>query len=204
MIGRKSLPTALAALCLCAGGARAEPVVFHVTLPSGGDKPISGRLLLFAEPVASAKGGAFTSVDSGFTHPRETAIAAQEVTSAAPGAIVEVDADIRAYPSAFSKLPPGAYAVQAVLDVNHHYAYGGREPGDLVSPVTELNLPAGGALTLTETIPPPADPWTPPAGAATDVSAGFAATRADTQPIDFVSPALSRFWGGRSTCAAGW
>jgi S-formylglutathione hydrolase FrmB len=207
MIRRASLPAVLAVLCLCAGGAAAEPVVFHVTLPSSGDKPISGRLLLFAEPLAAAtdeaKGGAIKAVDSGFTNPKETAIAAQEVLSAAPGSTVELDADTRAYPSAFSKLPPGAYAVQAVLDVNHHYAYGGREPGDPISPVTELDLPAGGALALSETIPAPSDPWTPPAAAPADMKAGYEAARADTHAIDFVSPALSRFWG-RPIHMRGW
>ena len=189
----------IAALCFLAQAAAADPVIVSVTVTAQTSGPVSGRLLIFAEPLAAAKaeakGGPIQDVDSRFTNPQGTAIAAREVRDLAPGATVELDADSFAFPQAFSKLPPGAYAVQAVLDVNHHYAYAGREAGDLVSPVTEMNLPAGGALTLSETLPPEADPWTLPADAPADVKARYAAARANTQPLDFISPVLSAFWG---------
>jgi S-formylglutathione hydrolase FrmB len=186
---------AVAALAVAlAGGAFGDPAIVRVTLPAGSKAPLSGRLLLFARPLNGAKVATVREVDAGFT-PRGVAIAAQEVRGAAPGSTIEVDADLIAFPTAFSKLPAGAYAVQAVLDVHHHYAYHRREAGDLVSPVTEMQLPAGGTLSLGMVLPEPSDPWTRPASAPADEKVRFAAARADTHEIDFVSPSLSRFWG---------
>lgn len=199
------LEAALAGLVLAlnaaAGAAVADPTLIRVTVPADAKAPITGRLLVFAKPLNGAKIATINEVDAGFT-PRGTAIAAQEVQGAAPGSTIEMDADLIAFP-AFSKLPPGDYAVQALLDVHHHYAYGGREPGDLVSPVTEMKLPAGGTLALNTVLPDPGDPWTAPASATIEERARFAAARADTHEIDFVSPALSKFWG-RPIHMRGW
>jgi hypothetical protein len=195
------LAVAAAALCLSLSNLAwgADPVMIHVSLAGAASAPVSGRLLIFAKPLAlaqsQAKGGAIPEVDAGEFNPRETAIAAEEVHDLAPGQAVALDADLIAFPQPFSKLAPGRYAVQAVLDRDHSYNYGGRGPGDLLSPVTVLDLPAGGALELTQAVPPPADPWTPPASASAEAKANLAAAKANTQPIDFVSPALTRFWG---------
>jgi S-formylglutathione hydrolase FrmB len=188
-----------ALLWALAAAAVAAPAIVRVTAPADDKGPVSGRLLLFAEPLSEAQAGAadgvIADVDARFLRPRATAIAAQEVHDLAPGASVDIDADVQAFPRPFSQLPPGRYAVQAVLDVGHNYAYHGREPGDLVSPVTQMDLPAGGALTLGAIVPPAADPWTPPANAPDDLKAWMTAARANSHEIDFVSPALSRFWG---------
>jgi S-formylglutathione hydrolase FrmB len=192
-----------AALSICAGGALAAPMVLHVTVPASAHGPISGRLLVFAKPLDGAKIEDIHEVDIPFSNPRATAIAATEVRGAAPGSTIDIDADVEAWPTAFSKLASGSYAVQAVLDVNHSYAYGGREAGDLVSPVTELYLPAGGELVLGEPLAEPPDPWTPAASADAATRDATAAARADTHAIDFVSPALSRFWG-RPVHMRGW
>lgn len=202
---------AFAAAALCLGLSNlawgAPPVILHVTLAGAANAAVSGRLLIFAKPLAlaqsQAKGAAITEVDAGEFNPRETAIAAEEVHDLAPGQTVELDADLIAFPQAFSKLAPGRYAVQAVLDQDHSYNYGGRGPGDLLSPVTVLDLPAGGALQLTQAVPPPADPWTPPAAASAEAKANLAAAKTNTRPIDFVSPALTRFWG-RPIHMLGW
>jgi S-formylglutathione hydrolase FrmB len=188
-------------LALAAGLAKAEPTFIHVTLPADAKAPLTGRLLLFAKPLNGAKIADIKEVDAGF-EPQGTAIAAQEVRSAAPGSTILVNADRVAYP-AFSSLPAGEYAVQALLDVHHHYAYGGREPGDIVSPVTEITLPKGGDIALGATLPEPADPWTPAGVASADQLARLAATRADTHEIDFISPSLSRFFG-RPIHMRGW
>ncbi|HEY5289971.1 MAG TPA: alpha/beta hydrolase-fold protein [Caulobacteraceae bacterium] len=204
---RSSLPATLVAALLFAGATFADPVIFRVHMPALASGPVSGRLLLFAEPLATAQtqaeGGPIKDVDSRLTNPTQTAIAAQEVLNAAPGSIVDVDADLIAYPSAFAKMPAGVYAVQAVLDVNHRYAYAGREAGDLLSPVTVITLPLGGDLTLSQTIAAPPDPWLSPAGAPADARARQEAARADSHPIDFISSALSRFWG-RPIHMRGW
>lgn len=76
-----------------------------------------------------------------------------------PGATVALDADVSAFPGPFSQLAPGLYAVQAVLDRDHGYNYTGYGPGDLVSGVMEVELPANGSDTLTlATVVPESDP----------------------------------------------
>lgn len=194
------LPALLAGLSLSLVGAAqaAAPVVFHVTLGGEFTGPVSGRLLIFAKPLeaakAEAKGQPITAVDAGEFNPRETAIAALEVRDLAPGANVAIDADLNAFPQAFSTLPDGAYAVQAVLDQNHSYSYLGRGAGDLVSPVTELRLATGGSLTLTTALTAE-DAWTPPAEAPAAFKVQLAQAKVDARRVDFESPALSKFWG---------
>lgn len=140
--------TGLLASGACARGA--APVThqfFQVDLPASADKPTTGRLLLFAIEAkaarAAAKDGKVTEVESSPFAPKETAVAAREVERLAPGGAVLLDADDQAFPSAFSKLPPGDYLVQAVLDTQHDYNYHGRNGGDLVSPVIEVHLRRG-------------------------------------------------------------
>jgi S-formylglutathione hydrolase FrmB len=187
-------PALAAALLLAAalGGssapALAAPVVLHVTLKDGADHPTSGRLLVFAKPVdASRDAGTITLVDVRGNDIRGVAVAAMEVRDLAVGQGVDVDADAIAFPQRFSGLPPGRYALQAVLDQDHTYAYDGRGAGDIVGPVALLDLPAGGELSLDHVLPaPPAG--VPPPG---------------VQALDFESPALSRFWG-RPIHMRGW
>lgn len=204
------LPVLLASLSLslslAAAAQAASPVVFHVTLGGASTTPVSGRLLIFAKPLAAAKaeakGQPIAAVDAGEFNPRETAIAALEVHDLAPGASIDIDADTIAFPQPFSSLPSGAYAVQAVLDQDHSYNYMGRGAGDLVSPVAELDLPGGGALTLTQGLTAEAA-WTAPDQAPAAFKAQLAQAQADTRLVDFISPALSQFWG-RPIHMRGW
>ena len=204
---------ALAALCLAtAPGCGADAAtVFHVTLGAGLGPalgaPAPGRLLVFAQPLAEAqadaKGAPLTEIDAGEFHPRAVAVAAQEVDGLSPGATVDLDADADAFPQAFSRLKPGRYAVQAVLDRDHSYAYGGRGPGDVVSPVVTLDLPAGGALSLGEVKSAARDPRTLPADAPAEAKAQYAAAAPDIHPLDVQSGALTKFWG-RPVHMRGW
>jgi enterochelin esterase-like enzyme len=196
----RTLPALLASLSLLLAGAAqaAAPVVFQVTLGAAAHAPVSGRLLIFAKPLeaakAEAKGQPISAVDAGALHPRETAVAALEVRELAPGASVAIDADLNAFPQSFSTLPDGVYAVQAVLDQNHSYNYLGRGAGDLVSPVTELRLSAGGSLTLTSALSAE-DAWTAPEDVPAAFKAQLARAKTDARRIDFESPVLSKFWG---------
>ncbi len=199
----------------------ADPVsphrLFRVTLDGASSRPVSGRLLLFALPVADAerqaRGGKVEKVDTSAFSPTRTAVAAMDVTHLAPGRSVLVDADALAFPKPFSQLAPGQYDMQAVLDVNHDYNFGGRGPGDLVSPVTEVAFDARAAvptLKLVRKLPVTRKPWSVP----TDVppkyrkrfeklASAMKAAHAHSRRIDFVSPALSKFWG-RPMHIRGW
>ena len=198
MIKTMLAASVLALVGLSARAGAAAPALAQVQLSATAPKPLSGRLLIFAEPwdaaKAANKGADPTVVDANGFEPGEVAIAAAEIPRLAPGQTDVINADLLAYPTAFSALKPGVYAVQAVLDVGHTYGYAGREARDPVSPVVKVDLNAGGTipvLTLT-----PTDEAPKPVDAAN-------AARADVDPIDFVSPALSRFWG-RPVHIRGW
>ncbi|MFK2876610.1 alpha/beta hydrolase [Rhodanobacter hydrolyticus] len=186
---------------------------FHVQLGSAETQPVSGRLLLFAiaakdaEAAAKEHGGdgKVEEVDTSPFFPTQTAVAAREMSRLAPGHAVDVDADEIAFPQAWSRLPAGDYYVQAVLDVHHDYNYHGRDGGDLASKVVKLHLPAATMpdLTLTDTLPE-RKAWDIPKRYMSETSLKhFDEARQHTQAIDFVSPALSAFWG-RPIHMRGW
>src|SRR3954453_21422285 len=130
-------------------------VVFHVSLGQASATAVSGRLLVFAKPLGPANRRAVTSVDMDQIDTHASAIAAQEVPHLEPGATVDLDADVTAFPTPFSLLKPSRYAVQAVLDRDHSYNYTARGPGDLVSGVLETDLPGKAAQVLTLVIAAP-------------------------------------------------
>ena len=200
-----------------AAQAPAQPAshqLFRVTLDGASTQPVSGRLLLFAIPAkeaaAQAKGGKVTEVDTSPFRPTQTAVAATDVTDLAPGASVLVDADALAFPEGFSKLASGDYDMQAVLDVNHDYNYGGRGAGDLVSDVAEVPFGGNAAIPtlrltrmLTETVQPWTVPPRTPAKERDKLAKQMRATEPHSRAIDFVSPALTAFWG-RPIHMRGW
>src|SRR4029453_18192162 len=110
-------------------------------------------------------------------------MAAEEIRNLRPGEVLNLDPDRLAWPTPLSKAPPGDYQVMAVLDVNHHYAYNGLNPGDLRSDVIQLkNLDPRRTLpievSLTKRVP--------------QIQFGLPPA---IELIDFTSPLLSRFWG---------
>jgi hypothetical protein len=170
---------------LCAASCAAqEPqhLFFRVTLARQFTAPASGRLLIFLTAGSGAK-----KIDADPFHPQAVYIAAKEVPYLASGASVDVDTDDIAFPEGFSSLQPGDYQAQAVLDVGHAYAYGGRAPGDLVSDVVPLAAFTPGAgpepvLVLNATVPERPAP---------DLTPEFVA---HSHLEDFTSPALTAFF----------
>ena len=177
---------------------------FHVQLGSTETQPVSGRLLLFAidakdaEAAAKEHGGdgKVDAVDTSPFFPTQTAVAAREVSRLVPGRMIDIDTDRTAFPQGWSRLPPGDYYVQAVLDVHHDYNYSGRDAGDLLSKVVKLHLPAATipTLDLDETLPAH-DPWVLGKWASPEMQTALPAARAHEHDIDFTSPVLSAFWG---------
>jgi hypothetical protein len=200
-------------LAICASAlalrwhAGVTPPIFKVELDGAATKPVSGRLLLFATAAAAArraaKNGRVESVDADPLYPMRTAVAAREVSRLAPRESVTIDTDGQAFPMSFSALPPGDYLLQAVLDLDHNYNYSGRSAGDLVSPVISVHLPAitPSTLRLVRVQSEPY-PWQL-TNASPDLQAAAPAARAQTRPIDLISPLLSAFWG-RPMHMRGW
>ncbi|MEO6927485.1 MAG: enterochelin esterase, partial [Rhodanobacter sp.] len=187
---------------------------FHVELGTASAQPTSGRLLLFATDAKAAeakamaeskgKSGAVDEVDANPFRATETSVAAREVSYWKPGQEMDIDVDRLAFPAGWSQLPPGDYLVQAVLDVNHDYNYGGRGAGDLVSTVLKVHLPTTTIPTLTlATRLPDKDPWEVPTSMPQAVRDGVAAMRPHASLVDFISPSLSAFWG-RPIHMRGW
>ncbi len=150
--------------------------------------PVSGRLLLFMKQGSGDK-----RIESDEFHPTATWIAAQEIHDLAPGASIEVDANTAAYPQPFRNKPAGTWEIQAVLDINHSYNYGGRTDADWESTV----IPVGSSDVEEQTLT--LDHRAEPGHA----SSASSYDKAAIQPFEFKSPLLTRFWG-RSTFIRAW
>lgn len=160
-----------------------QHLFFRVTLGSQFTVPVSGRAILFLTVGTGAK-----AVDENPFRPTDVYVAAKEVSALNPGGSVDIDTDDLAFPEGFSSLKPGDYQAQAVLDVGHTYDYSGRAPGDLISDVVPLKdfAPGQGSepdIELTSLVPARPAPKLPQ---------GF---DRDAHEEDFVSPALSAFFG---------
>jgi enterochelin esterase-like enzyme len=170
--------------------------------------PVSGRLLVFAESAAAEAGnkeeheaGAKKKVDISEFHPTNTSVAAVEVHDVSPGSAVEVDLDQTAFPAAFSTLPRADYELQAVLDADHNYNYGGRDADDWQAEVMEAKgwQPGAGdepVLTLSEHPEPGRR-------AAMITKAMAEAKPGEAEKAEFESPLLTKFWG-KPTYIRGW
>ena len=161
-----------------------QHLFFHVTLSPEFQHPVSGRLFLFVSPGRGDK-----TVDMDMMSPTKVYIAAKEIAILNPGQTIDIDADDIAFPTPLSQAPQGDYQAQAVLDVAHTYNYSGRQPGDFISAVVDLQgwnplSDPKSNLTLSSVIPQPPDPL-----------ANNLEVNAALKPVDFISPVLSRFWG---------
>ena len=160
--------------------------------------PVSGRLLVFAQKTGTGnkdeqQPGGKKEVDISEFHPTDMSVAAVEIHDVAPGSAVEVDLDRTAYPAAFSTMPQADYELQAVVDSDHNYNYGGRDPEDWQSEVVaakgwEPGVGSEPVLTLSEH--PDAGPRAEMiAKAMAEVKPG------EAEKAELESPVLSKFWG---------
>src|SRR5689334_8415969 len=90
------------AVTVFAATALQAQVVFRVSLGEASATAVSGRLLVFAKPLGPSEQRPVTAVNMDQIDTHATAIAAQEVSHLEPGATVELDADITAFPTPFS------------------------------------------------------------------------------------------------------
>ena len=202
----KRTAMALAALCsfvLCGAALRAQETAPHhafvrVVVGNQLPGPVSGRVLVFARKAGAPskdeqQPGAKKEVDISEFHPTETSVAAVEIHDVAPGSAVEIDLDRTAFPAAFSAMPQADYELQAVLDSDHSYNHGGRDPKDWQSEVVEAKgwEPGVGSepvLTLSEH-PEAGRRAEMVAKAMTEVKPG------EVEKAEFESPVLTKFWG---------
>ncbi len=170
----------------------AHPGLVRVTVASSLPGPVSGRLLLFMKHGSQDK-----SVDIEEFHPADTWVAAQQVYDLAPGSSIEMDANTVAYPRPFAQAPAGTWEMQAVLDGDGSYNYGGRDGEDWESAVSSVTLGGTAAEPVLAIDHHPQPDSHAASAAATGARTGVA------EEVDFESPVLSRFWG-RSTAIRAW
>src|SRR3982750_250517 len=113
------------ALLLGAAAPAPRPVAIPVTVAASLGDHQSGRLIVFVER-ANPRAKPSDVVDFNPFAPTGASIAAREVTDLRPARPAIIDAETDAFPGPLSKLAPGRYRIQAVLDRNHDYAYRGR------------------------------------------------------------------------------
>lgn len=185
------------------GAAAPDPVTVPVTVAPGLATHASGRLIVFVERAdgPDTPGG---RIDFSPFAPSSASIAAREVVDLQPGRIASVDGETDVFPAPLSALPAGTYRVQAVLDRNHDYPYGGRGPGDLVSKTVTFTLPGRlPVVTLDAELPAEADEGPDLAHVAPATRAKLAPVLGRVQPVDVRSTALSAF-RGTPTSVRGW
>jgi S-formylglutathione hydrolase FrmB len=178
------------ALIAAASPATGVSTQVPVRLDAAVEQPISGRLIVLAQRAERGEKVPEMIQADPFAG-SSAAAAARDVRSFSTGQIATVDADSDAVPGPWSKLPPGLYHVQALLDVNGDINYSGPGAGDVVSKVVEVTLPGPVQPLSLSTILPANDPYQPK----NDTERAAAAFFPKIVPIDFVSPKLSAFWG---------
>jgi hypothetical protein len=164
MISRRSILlglTLLLAICTTAASSAQEPSpvahAFKIKLSeSVAKEPITGRLYLF-----------FSQRDRG--EPRmgpnwfsPEPFFAKEVSALAPGATAVIDDSADGFPAEISKIKPGKYRVQALLDHDIYYPSPSSGVGNLFSEVAEVEIgetPAAMELTLDKVVQAPS--WAP-------------------------------------------
>ncbi|UAK23767.1 alpha/beta hydrolase-fold protein [Sphingomonas nostoxanthinifaciens] len=192
----------LAILALALIGATAPETRVTVTLPPGIAGDAGGRLLLFVEPATAGNGSA-GHVDVGDPASTGVSVAARDVSTFGTDRTITIDTGRTAFPDSFATLPAGEYRVQAVLDRDRDYAYGGRGPGDLVSRVVTIRFP----LTSSPTIPldhavAPEPGQFDTAGIPPRAAEQIAASRPHLHDERIISKLLTRFRGKSQTVAA--
>jgi enterochelin esterase-like enzyme/uncharacterized protein (DUF2141 family) len=194
----------LAATLLATASAAAVPETrMTVTLPASWQGDASGRLLIFAKPVKPADTDADKAeVDTSTFDPQAVSVAARDVATFGKERAAQIDTQEVAFPAGFAALPAGDYRVQAVLDRNGDYNYGGRGPGDLVSKVVTVHLPEQAPATIPLDMQLPQRATWDFSSASKDTQDTIAAARPHLHEVLFQSPSLSAFWGRPITLKA--
>ncbi len=147
-----TMPMAALALGMPKAAARADdsaivvasPPTFRVVLPrSSAERPISGRLYLFF----SQRTGREPRFGPNWFRPEP--FFRVDVSAMAPGSSQLVDDRAAGFPDVLSKLPPGTYRVQALLDHDFYYQHHALGPGNLYSEVKTVRIVAGPSSTAT-------------------------------------------------------
>ncbi len=182
-----ALAAVLAGLVLCDGAAsQSKGPTFTVRMTAPVSHAVKGRLLILVEPVPRA--GVVDHVSVNPSPESGSAAAARPDVLLAQGQSAEVDSDLIAFP-AFSRLKPGTYLVQAVLDTHDMAAYNSQiRPGDVTGPITQVTLPADHvSLTLDKVAPETPSPWD-------RADPATATVKAHTERLTFPSKLLTAFW----------
>lgn len=133
----------IALICLLAPlapAADAPPLRFGVSFPASlRTAPISGRLIVYLVREGSAVNPQQPPSDAPFFEDPQPMFAI-DVADLAPETLVIVDDDATCFPVKPSRIAPGTYRVQAVLDANRLNSRWRREPGNLFSQISTITI----------------------------------------------------------------
>jgi hypothetical protein len=188
-------PALLAFAVLSALPAFAEPVTIQVTLSPSLGPTQSGRILVFAHRLDSNEkiDEDPNDVDLDIFSVNVSVVAAREVSALVPDRIAWIDGETDTYPMPFSALPPGSYEIQATLDRNHNFNYGGRTGGDLTSKVMHMTLPGPIPTLVLERVVPEMTEQSMAAELPPERRAIYERWGPKVQAIHFKSPRMSAF-----------
>src|ERR1700679_1891670 len=132
--------------------AKPHPNFRIAVAPGLASERLSGRLIVM---MSTQSKGAEQIAPSFGPDAHSVWVTAKEIHDLTPDTPVELDPDELAYPQKFCMAPEGSYKIQAVLDINHDFAYHDEaSDGDFLSKVVEQPFhPAAGeviSLTLVE------------------------------------------------------
>jgi hypothetical protein len=149
-IGTSRLPPlgafALFALVTTAS-AVAAPAISIVPSGPAANVPLTGRMLVFMQPVKDPKAPVPANLDPGFVADGFELIGFDVRRSA--GATIVVPANAQTFPKPLSALPAGLYDVQPLLDTRRMYTYDDIGAGDLLGPVQRVTVGPNAKLRLT-------------------------------------------------------
>jgi len=139
----------------------AEPLRFRVRLDAAvTDRPITGRLYVFL----SQRGGREPRYGPSWFRPEP--FFGRDVENVQPGTSREIDDRADGFPDKLSKLLPGEYRVQAVLDHDFYSPHPARGVGNFYSHVERIDLDPASSGTIelvlnhvVEAQPFPESPW---------------------------------------------
>jgi hypothetical protein len=118
-------------------------VVVEVTLPTTPDRPLDGRLVVFAIREGAPLSPDASPIDGPFWDAPQP-MWGVDVRGVPPGGTVRVGDEATSFGYRLSELPAGQYRFQALLDRHRLDSDWRREPGNFYSDVVEAVVPEGG------------------------------------------------------------
>ena len=130
---------------LASGAASAAPPALSVGFDAAvRNEPATGRLVVYLIREGARLGPQAQPADGPFWHDQQPMFGV-DLKDLAPNTAVVIDDNATSFPDVYSRLAPGTYRVQAVLDLHRDNSDWREEQGNLYSDVRSLTVEPGAA-----------------------------------------------------------